>query len=442
MLKEETDMSVREKINAWIDQNQDEVVGLLQELIRKPSVNAYFDEEECFKGEGEAQKYLKSYLEDMGMETKFQYPDAEELKEYEGKPGYYKDHQFENRPNLIGTLKGTGGGPSLLLSGHIDVVQRGGDWTCDPFGGELRDGRIYGRGAVDMKGGIAAMTVALKAIQKAGYKLKGDVKIGTVVDEEAGGMGSLALVAAGNRADACVISEPTNLKIAPLCRGILWGKLVIEARSGHIELKQGDWRKGGAVDGIAKGRLYLKAIENRNKEWAVSKKHKYMSIPCQINVAEFHAGEYPTTFANHCEITFDAQYLPREKDENGLGSIVKAELEEFVAQVAQTDPWLRENPPHIEWLIDADCGETLDTEPFFKQAVRSTMEIHPDSVIEGIGFHTDMGAFCNAGIPTMNIGPGNPRLAHHADEFVEVKELIQCTRIMAAIIADWCQIAE
>ena len=167
-----------------------------------------------------------------------------------------------------------------------------------------------------------------------------------------------------------------------------------------------------------------------------------MSIPCQINIAEFHAGEYPTTFANHCEITFDAQYLPREKDENGLGSKVKAELEELVAQVAQTDPWLRENPPRIEWLIDADCGETLDNEPFFQQAVKSAQEINPSSIIEGIGFHTDMGAFCNAGIPTMNIGPGNPRLAHHADEFVEVDELVQCTKMMAAIITDWCGIAE
>ena len=185
-------MNVKEKVNEWIDNNQNEVIELLQELIRKPSVNAYFDEEEQYKGEGKAQQCLREYLDEMGMKTEFQYPDAEELKEYEGKPGYYADHEFENRPNLVGTLKGEGGGRSILLSGHIDVVQRGGAWTMDPFGGELKDGKVYGRGAVDMKGGIAAMTVAVKAIQKAGFKLKGDVKIGTVVDEEAGGMGSLA----------------------------------------------------------------------------------------------------------------------------------------------------------------------------------------------------------------------------------------------------------
>jgi acetylornithine deacetylase len=117
---------------------------------------------------------------------------------------------------------------------------------------------------------------------------------------------------------------------------------------------------------------------------------------------------------------------------------VKKELEDFVAAVAQTDGWLRENPPHIEWIVDADCGETLDDQPFFTSVVQSTREVNPASEVEGIGFHTDMGWFCNVGIPTMNIGPGNPRLAHHSDEFVPVKDLLTCTKIMASIVADWC----
>lgn len=435
-------MNNKDQVYNWIDQHAEDVAGLLQKLIRVPSVNAYFDEEECFKKEGEAQRTLQAYLEEMGMVTELQYPDAEALKEYEGKPGYYADHKFDDRPNLVGVLQGEGGGRSIMLSGHMDVVQRGTKWTHDPFAADLEDGKIYGRGACDMKGGIAAMTMAVKAIRESGLKLKGDVKIGTVVDEEAGGMGTLALMAAGNRADACIITEPTDLQIAPLCRGILWGKLVIEGRAGHIELKQGDWRKGGAVDAIEKGLLYLRAFKNLNQDWAISKGHKYMTLPCQVNMAEFHAGEYPTTFANHAEIVFDAQYLPAEKDENGLGSKVKKELEDFVAAVAATDDWLRENPPHIEWLIDADCGETLDDQPFFQSVVRCAQQVHPQSGIEGIGFHTDMGWFCNVGIPTMNIGPGNPRLAHHSDEFVTVEDLVICTKMIASIILDWCQAAE
>ena len=435
-------MDNKQKVYDWIDSHQEDIVKLLQELIQAPSVNAYFDEDEEFKNEELAQQVLRGHLDNMGMKTEFQYPDAEELKEYEGKPGYYADHRFEKRPNLVGVLSGEGGGKSIMLSGHIDVVQRGSKWTYDPFGGTVADGKIYGRGAVDMKGGIGAMTMAVKAIQGAGLSLKGDVKIGTVVDEEAGGMGTLALMAAGNRADGCIITEPTDLQIAPLCRGILWGKIVIEGRAGHIELKQGDWRDGGAVDAIDKGLVYLRVIKNLNQEWSISKNHKYMTLPCAVNLAEFHAGEYPTTFANHAEIVFDAQYLPEEKDENGLGSRVKKELEDFVAAVAQTDDWLKENPPHIEWLIDADCGETLDDQPFFQQVVKSAREVHPQSGIEGIGFHTDMGWFCNVGIPTMNIGPGNPRLAHHSDEFVTVQDMVTCTKMIASIIMDWCEVGE
>lgn len=433
-------MTPKEKVFSWIDGHKDEVTGLLTALIRQPSVNPYFDEERAYMKEGDAQRLLKNYLEEMGMETEFTYPDAEELAEYEGKPGYYVDHTFEDRPNLYAVKKGSGDGKSIMLSGHIDVVQRGSKWTKNPFGGEEKDGRIYGRGAVDMKGGIAAMTVALKAITESGIELKGDVKIGTVVDEEAGGMGTLALMANGYRADGCLITEPTNLKIAPLCRGILWGKLIIEGRAGHIELKQGDFRTGGAVDAIEKASLYLEQFRRLNKEWSVTKEHKYLPIPCQIHIAQIHAGEYPTTFANHAELTFDAQYLPSEKDENGLGSKVKREIEQFVHAVAMTDPWLRENPPKIEWLIDADCGETLDDQPFFKTVRDSSREVNPESMVEGICCHTDMGWFCNVGIPTLNIGPGDPRLAHQADEYVETEELVTCTKMIASILMDWCEV--
>lgn len=433
-------MTPKEKVFSWIDGHKDEVTGLLTALIRQPSVNPYFDEERAYMKEGDAQRLLKNYLEEMGMETEFTYPDAGELAEYEGKPGYYADHTFEDRPNLYAVKKGSGDGKSIMLSGHIDVVQRGSKWTKNPFGGEEKDGRIYGRGAVDMKGGITAMTVALKAITESGIELKGDVKIGTVVDEEAGGMGTLALMANGYRADGCLITEPTNLKIAPLCRGILWGKLIIEGRAGHIELKQGDFRTGGAVDAIEKASLYLEQFRRLNKEWSVTKEHKYLPIPCQIHIAQIHAGEYPTTFANHAELTFDAQYLPSEKDENGLGSKVKREIEQFVHAVAMTDPWLRENPPKIEWLIDADCGETLDDQPFFKTVRDSSREVNPESMVEGICCHTDMGWFCNVGIPTLNIGPGDPRLAHQADEYVETEELVTCTKMIASILMDWCEV--
>jgi acetylornithine deacetylase len=290
-----------------------------------------------------------------------------------------------------------------------------------------------------MKGGVAAMVMALEAVVKSGVKLKGDVVVGTVVDEEAGGMGTLDLVAQGYRADACILTEPTNLKVAPLCRGILWGKLVIEGRSGHIELPQGDWRDGGAVDAIGLARVYMDHIDRKNEDWRRSKTHEYMPLPCQINVAQMNAGEYPTAFANRAELVFNAQYLPREKDEMGLGSKVKREIEEFVAAVAATEPWLVEHPPVIEWMIDADCGETPVENEFVQTVNESVLQADLTPIIEGIGFHTDMGWFSNVGIPTINFGPGNPRVSHQNDESLTEDDLVAATKMIAMTILNWCK---
>ena len=142
------------------------------------------------------------------------------------------------------------------------------------------------------------------------------------------------------------------------------------------------------------------------------------------------------------ELIFDAQYLPQDKDKNGLGGKVKKEIEDFVAGVAATDPWLKENPPRIEWILDADCGETSDTQEFFKVTKKCLEENVPHAIVEGNCAHTDMGWFCNVGIPTINLGPGDSKLAHQADEYIEVEEYIQCIKLIADIILDWCEEAD
>ena len=121
---------------------------------------------------------------------------------------------------------------------------------------------------------------------------------------------------------------------------------------------------------------------------------------------------------------------------------MKKELEDFVAAIAETDPWLKENPPRIEWLIDADCGETLDTEPFFGAVVDAVKEHNPEMIIEGNCAHMDMGWFCNVGVPTVSLGPGDSKLAHQADEFVEIPELVTCTKMIASLLMDWCEVEE
>ena len=150
----------------------------------------------------------------------------------------------------------------------------------------------------------------------------------------------------GYRADGAIIPEPTDLHVAPLCRGIVWGRLTIPGRAGHIEMPQPHWREGGAVDAIALGRMVLDAIDQLNARWAAnpSKRHPLLPLPCQVKASMLDAGEYPTAYASGMRITFDAQYLPAERDERGLGGHVKAELERFFAEVAAQDEWLQRAP--------------------------------------------------------------------------------------------------
>jgi acetylornithine deacetylase len=430
---------VHNAVQRWITEHAEETIELLQALIRIPSVNPWFGVEAG--GEQEVQDYIAGHMRALDAEVTQWEPDAEKLAAYASGPGYYAGRDFRHRPNQAAIVRGAGGGRSLLLTGHIDVVPAGEGWTVEPFSGLRRNGRIYGRGTVDMKGGVAAMIMALQAVLKSGYRPNGDVTVGTVVDEEAGGMGTLDFVAQGYRADGAILTEATGLHIAPLCRGILWGRLIIPGRSGHIELPQGDWRTGGGVDAIALARLYMDMFDRRNQDWAIRKRHPYLPTPCQIYVAQLNAGEYPTAFANRAEVTFNAQYLPREKDENGLGSHVKQEIEQFVAEVAQTEPWLRENPPRIEWLIDADCGETAVDHPFVQVCMESMRRIGQEPVIEGVSAHTDMGWFSNVGIPIINFGGGEMRVAHQSDESIAEADLLATTSMIAAAIVDWCGVS-
>lgn len=432
-------MNQRKEVLEWIEEHKEEAVCFLQEMIRIPSVNTWFDTKEEYRGEGDAQRFAAKFMEGLGAEVDLFEPDHSVLKKYDGQPGYFADHEFQDRPNMAGTLKGSGGGRSLLLMGHIDTVKEGTGWTADPFGGEIKDGKLYGRGAVDMKGGIAAMMMAVKAVHKSGVVLKGDVCVGTVVDEESGGMGALAFIDKGYRADGCIMTEATELKIAPLCRGILWGKVTLTGRSGHIELPQKDWREGGTVDAIQKARLMLDSFDRLNRDWSLRKVHPLLKVPCQLLVGQVSAGEFPSTYANKAEISFDIQFLPSERDAYGGGKLVVEEVEEFIRNVSRTDPWLKEHPPVVEWMVNADCAETDQDHPFVKTLEKCIKELGAEPELEGSYFHTDMGWPERVGIPTVNFGPGDPAVAHQDDEHVPVAEYIEAIKIIALAIMEWCE---
>ena len=435
-----TNAALTDLITSTATDHHESTIALLQSLIRVPSVNPYFTNYREPSREGDVQDILAACLEPLGATLDRWEPSAAELAKHAGGPGYYPDRDFRGRPNLVATLPGSGGGQSLMLLGHADVVSPGDGWTGDPFAAERRDGKIYGRGAADMKAGMAAAVSALEVLRAAGVRLRGDILLASVVDEEAGGMGTLAVVDRGYRAAGAIIPEPTDLNVAPLCRGILWGRLTIPGRASHIEMPQPHWRDGGAVDAIPLGRMVLDAIDALNARWAANpaKRHPLLPLPCQVCVSMLDAGEFPTAYAGQMRITFDAQYLPPEKDERQLGGRVKAELESFFHEVAQSNDWLRENPPTLEWLVDADCGETPADHPLPQLLHRAAQIAGALSRMEGMSSHTDMGLLVNAGIPTVNFGPGAPSVAHQPDEHVAERDLHQATVALALTIAEWC----
>lgn len=439
-------MTAIERIDERIDAKADEIVAYLQSLVRVRSVNPVFVTSEPIE-ERACQEAIADTLQALGFtDIDMWEPDADALRrKYLGKPGYTPNRKFENRPNLVAKLPGSGGGRSLFLTGHIDVVNADPateDWRHDPWNGTVEDGKIFGRGTADMKGGIAAMIQAVRFIQEAGYRLKGDVLFGTVVDEETGSMGMLSLVDRGYAADAGIMTEPTDLRLSLLCRGIIWGRIGVAGRSGHIEVWQPE--PDGAVDAIAKGRRLLDGIDDLNASWArrPAKRHPLLPRPCEINVSMLRAGQHPSSYAEGFEATVDIQYLPSERDEHGLGGNVKREVEERLSALGAADPWLHEYPPTFDWFVDADCSEVPVDHPFAQLCSRSIASLGLPGEPTGSEFHTDMSLLTNNGTPTVNIGPGDPAIAHLTNEHITVDQLVDCTKIIARIVMAWCGFEE
>lgn len=435
---------LRTRIMHAVEERADRIAATLCDLIGFASI-VTLNPREAGPGERLCQEYLQKRLEKIGFVTDLWDPDGPALYEkYQGRPGANKGRTFEGRPNLGGTLAGTGGGRSLMLTGHIDVVPPGAPehWQSDPFIPLVQDGFIQGRGAVDMKGGVASMLMAIEILKEIGVELSGDVIFTTVVDEEIGGMGSLAMVDRGFRADAGIMTEPTANRIAPLCHGILWGKIILDGIGGHAELTPDSWYSGGPVDAIQLARQMLDGIDILNRRWRFDrrKNHPLMALPNQIIVTQIRAGEHPSSMAGKAEIIIDVQYLPHEKDEFGLGGHVKREIEAHIAFLCQSDPYLREHPARIDWILDADCAEVPADHPFipvFQNAV-SAAGLSP--ALAGFGAHSDIGLPTGLGqTPTVNFGPGNPAQSHQPNEKLSLRDLVDCTKSLALAIESWCR---
>jgi acetylornithine deacetylase len=426
------------RITQAVDDSRDELIALVQDLVRIPSENPKLSGVED-GGEAKVQDFLTPKLKAIGCT----------LDRWDPEPG---------RPNLVGTLKGSGGGRSLALNGHIDVVPAGDtvNWRDDPFGAMIRDGFIWGRGSLDMKSGVGAMVHAATVLHRLGIKLQGDLFIESVIDEETGGPGTRSTIERGYRPDFAIVTEPTGLDLYPVEGGLEWLRVTITGVAGHSAGRYRSVHAGGqgtAVNALEKGVKVLVAVQELERAWAVRKVHPLMPAGITtINPGAMAGGNgggkdglpnnmtATSTMCDYCSIELSLKYLPSEKTAN-----VRKEFEDYIHAVAQTDEWLKANPPTIEWGLRGVSFPPADTAPDHPAVLTIVDAVEQVSgrtpLIGGFVAVSDIAWFGEAGIPSVLFGPGGGDGSHGANEHSSIEELVAGTKMLALAIAGWCGVA-
>ena len=420
-----------------VDSSQNEVINLCSELVKRQSINPLYtgvDVDKVLGGEKECNEYLEPVLKNFGCKTEL----------FEKAP---------KRTNLVGVLKGAGGGKSLILNGHIDTVPFGkvDEWTGkDPTSGKVRDGKLYGRGACDMKAGIAAMIKGIEAIGKAGLRLRGDIIFESVVGEEVMSheLGTSACIERGYKADAAIDPEPTVLSVMPVTSGLFWMKLSVEGKPTHSCVRDQFIRAGGkgdevGVNALEKGVKIMNAIGELEQQWGITKQHPlfnpghFVLHPGVIDGAPYGV-RVPFVVSSYCTIDYAVWHHPRETAEQ-----VKKEVDDYIKKAAQLDPWLSKHPPLVEWLLHWPPGEIPADHPICKTTGKSHQEVTGSQAkIQAMPAVTDVAFLDKAGIPSIMYGPGDVMQAHTIDEFVAVDQLITATKTLALTAMDWCGVTE
>ena len=418
--------NIKSKLENWILENKPKMIKLLQMLVQEPSIQGF---------ESGAQAIIVETCRELGLKLDIWEPGGEQLRNH---PYFVTTrNNFANSPNVVAVRKGTGGGKSIILNGHIDVVPEGdkNQWSDDPFSGKVSDGKLYGRGSTDMKGGNVALLMAIKAIQSLNIPLKGDIIFQSVIEEESGGAGTLATIIRGYKADAVLIPEPTNMKIFPKQQGSLWFRLTVKGKSAH-----GGTRYEG-VSAIEKAMTVVQAIlklENERNKRVTDSLYKNTPIPLPINIGKINGGSWPSSVADSVELEGRIGVGPDENIEE-----VKEELEQVIKVLYKVDDWFEEVPVKVEWFGARWVPGSVEVDhPFVKTLIANYETVKQSQpTIEASPWGTDGGLFTQLlNIPTVVFGPGATEVAHYPNEYISIENIVETTKIIAFTLLDWCEI--
>jgi acetylornithine deacetylase len=425
------DSSVKMRLSDAIESRRDETVNFLRKLVQTPSITG---------SEGKCAEVCYEKIRQIGLEADMWEIDPDEIRKH---PAYNDVIKFppsnfpltyEGRPNVVGLYRSRGQGKSIILNGHTDVVtpEPIAKWTRDPWEGEVDDGKLYGRGACDMKGGLAAMIMAVQSILEIGIKPKGDVSLECVIEEEAGvGNGTLASLLRGYKADACIVTESTELAICPSMRAGLYWRITVEGKASHGVEK---WK---GVDAIQLGMKVMDALKFLEASLSTTESHTlYEEYPILVPVTpdKIRAGLWKGMVAPECVIEGYFEPLPGKPVEEWERIFAK-----YVKYASRHDPWLRENPPKVEFT-ERYRGYELDVGSPFVQVLKDSYQEVKGGQAKVIGADGGCDAWIRSlygGSSTVVFGPrgGN---AHGADEFVYIDDLIATEKILALAILEWC----
>ena len=376
--------------------SKDETVDLLRRMIQMKTVNEPGDEKPLAE-------LLAGEMASFGMEV--------ELVDL-----------GNNRANVIGVLKGTGERNALLFNGHLDTVPPGDvEWNHGPYSGDIEDGKIYGRGSTDMKGGLAGMIMAAKAIKQAGVELKGDLIIAGTAGEEIDSIGAFDFLNKGGLKDvgAIVIGEPSSCGINVAEKGALWIEVTTYGKTAH-----------GAFPEQGKNAIvYMNALINQLLQYRFAYEENLLLGHPTMNISTIHGGVKTNVVPDKCTMTIDIRTVPGMnhediiKDLEGIiQELKKSELEGFEASINITN-----NRPAVETAVD---------HPFVRMA-QDVIKEQFDKAAEpkGVNFYTDAAVFLPAtNLPAILYGPGDAEMAHQPNEYVSIDSLMEAVQFYAALI--------
>lgn len=423
---------IEKDILQYVDSRRDDLIDILQTLVRTPSENT-----PPTGAEAACQRFCEASLNSCGFTT-----DLYELGDIPGladHPLFYPGRDYTGRPNLAARRAGSGGGRSLILSGHIDTVPRGTlPWTRDPFSAHIEDGRLYGRGSNDMKAGIATNLFVARALRDLDIHLSGDLTIESVVDEEFGGVnGTLAGRLRGYLADAAIISEPSFLRVCPSQRGGRTAHITFQLPSEGI---LSETMEVGVSAQLAWFLSQVPAFAQRRRETAPSHfAYAHLANPAPVSILKIHTGPWgcsePMATATTCQVELFWQTLLGEDLPT-----VDAQFHDWFNQTIGARPELFPEPPKvvfpIRWLPASSIAPDADL--IRELSASASVVLGAPPPVAGIEGPCDMFIFQqHFGIPAVLWGARGAN-THLADEYVELDSVVDAAKSLLLFVHRWC----